>query len=50
MGFQLAQRLNATATGRLGPGRLDGSPDKGRDVVFDLISVEPAQASVAARR
>lgn len=34
MSFDLAGQLNATATGRLGAGRLDGSPNKGRGCCF----------------
>lgn len=45
MSFELVQKLSTTVVGGGGlqPGRLDGSPDKGRDVVFDFISVELVQ-------
>lgn len=43
MSFERAQQLDAT--GRRALRRLDGSPDSGRDVVFDLISVEFALSS-----
>lgn len=45
MSFELVQKLSTTVLGGGGlqPGRLDGSLDKGRDVVFDLISVELVQ-------
>lgn len=40
MSFELVLSTTVLGGGGLQTGRLDGSPDKGRDVVFDLISVE----------
>lgn len=45
MSFDMAQKLDATATGRLGP-----RPDKRMGVVFDLTFAELVQTSVLHRR